>query len=293
MKLSTDFVGTPLKGYSLNIGSRWTMNYAAAIGDLNPAYYNEEHPGGIIAPPLFPVAVTWPMIENISDNIESSDFPKEILFTQVHYSEQLIIHRPVRPGDNISLSGSIAAIMPHKAGTHVILRFKAEGAGGEPLFTEYLGAMMRGVECADEGREEDGVPAFPVHPETKEIIWEAGIPVSPFAPFVYDGCSNIHFPIHTSVNFARSVGLPGIILQGTATLAIAVRELLDREAGGDSGRVSSISCRFTGMVFPGTEIKVLLTERVEGDGETDLFFTVMNSEGKRAVSNGRVRLRRA
>ena len=34
-------------------------------------------------------------------------------------------------------------------------------------------------------------------------------------------------------------------------------------------------------------------ERVEGDGETDLFFTVMNSEGKRAVSNGRVRLRRA
>jgi hypothetical protein len=49
-------------------------------------------------------------------------------------------------------------------------------------------------------------------------------------PYVYDGCTNIYFPIHTSVGFARMVGLPDIILQGTATLAYAARELADREA---------------------------------------------------------------
>jgi acyl dehydratase len=46
-------------------------------------------------------------------------------------------------------------------------------------------------------------------------------------------------------------GLPGIILQGTATLAIALREIIEKEADGNSGRISSLFCRFTGMVLPG------------------------------------------
>jgi acyl dehydratase len=266
------------------------MNYAAAIGDTNPLYYDDERAGGIIAPPVFPVAITWPMIEHISGNIESPDFPKEILFTQVHYSEQLVIHRPVKPGDDLKVSGSIAAILPHKAGTHVILEFKASDSSGNPVFTEYLGAMMRGIECPDSGKGIGNVPPIPLMSGTS-LLWENTVSVHPLTPFVYDGCSNIHFPIHTSVKFAHTVGLPDIILQGTATLAIAVREVLSIEAAGDSRRVDSISCQFTGMVLPGSDIKICLTGRVSSAEGIDLFFNVLNSEGKRAVSNGRIRLK--
>ena len=290
MKLTSDFVGATLKEYVCRVSARQTMNYAAAIGDSNTFYFNDERKEGIIAPPLFPVVMTWPIIENIADYIEAVGFPKEILLTQVHYSEHLRIHRPVTPGGPVKIRGVIAAILPHRAGTHVVIRFDAMDAGGQALFTEHIGAMMRGVLCTDSGKGSEQLPAVPCQPEGSAALWDAVIPIDPLAPFIYDGCTNIHFPIHTSVAFARQVGLPGIIHQGTATLALAVHNILNREAGGDSRRLVSVYCRFTGMVLPGSVIRVRLTGRNVGLGTTDLFFTVLNAEEKRAVSDGYIRL---
>ena len=66
--------------------------------------------------------------------------------------------------------------------------------------------------------------------------------------------------------------------------------MIAREAAGDPGRVKSISCRFTGMVIPGSEIRVQLFGRLVDVDQTHLFFTVLNAEGKRAVSDGVVTL---
>lgn len=76
MKLTSDFVGATLKEYICHINARRTMNYAAAIGDANPLYFNDERPEGIIAPPLFPVALTWPIVENITDYLDAPGFPR-------------------------------------------------------------------------------------------------------------------------------------------------------------------------------------------------------------------------
>ena len=92
-------------------------------------------------------------------------------------------------------------------------------------------------------------------------LWERRIPIDAMRPYLYDGCTGIFFAIHTSRRFARQVGLPGIILQGTATLAYGVREMINREAGADPLRLKTVSCRFTGMVFPGTSICVQLLSR--------------------------------
>jgi acyl dehydratase len=291
MKLTSDFVGTRLKNYSCCISARWTMNYAASIDDPNPLYFNDEREGGIIAPPLFPVAVTWPVIERIGDYIMEESFPREVMFTQVHYTEHLRIHRPVKPGDNLTVMGTIAAILPHRAGTHVVIRFDAMNNGTEPVFTEHIGAMMRGVQCTDEGRGGEDLPDHPRQTERGKKLWESNIFIHPLAPFIYDGCTNIHFPIHTSVKFARQVGLPGIIHQGTSTLALAVRDIIDREAAGDPTRIDSICCRFTGMVLPGSDITVHFTGKKKAPAGTNLFFSVMNVEGQKAVSDGHILLK--
>jgi acyl dehydratase len=122
-------------------------------------------------------------------------------------------------------------------------------------------------------------------------LWESVISIDPLAPFIYDGCTNIHFPIHTSVKFAHQVGLPGIIHQGTATLALAVHNILNKEAGGDPHRLATLYCRFTGMVLPGSAIRVRLTGKNQVSGGTDLFFTVLNAEEKRAINDGYIRLK--
>jgi acyl dehydratase len=122
-------------------------------------------------------------------------------------------------------------------------------------------------------------------------LWKSDIAIDPLAPFIYDGCTNIHFPIHTSVQFARQVGLPGIIHQGTATLALAVHCLLNKEAQGNSQRMTSVYCRFSGMVLPGSVISVCLTgKNISAEG-MDLFFHVLNAEKKRAISDGCIRLK--
>ena len=288
--ITSDFVGAVLREHVCRISARQTMNYAAAVGDSNPLYFDDERPEGIVAPPLFPVAMTWPIVENIADYIEAAGFPKEILFTQVHYSEHLHIHRPTAPGGPVIIRGVIAAILPHRAGTHVVIRFDATDAEGQALFTEHIGAMMRGVRCADNGKGGETLPVVPRKPETSAALWESMISVDPLAPFIYDGCTNIHFPIHTSVKFAHQVGLPGIIHQGTSTLAMAVHNILNREASGDSRRMVSLYCLFTGMVMPGAAIRILLTGRNEGNDGTDLFFTVLNAEDKQAIRDGHIRL---
>ena len=250
MKVGSHYVGTPLRTYQTTVLQRDTMNFAASIADDNPLYFNDDSREGVVAHPMHSVAVTWPILEKIHEYIDWEAFPREILATQVHYSEHLILHRLMVPGDQLEIKGNIAAILPHRAGTHMITRLEALDASGEPVFTEYIGALMRGVTCTDAGRGADKIPAMISEKAEPSFSWESSITIDPLMPYVYDGCTRIHFPIHTSRQFARQVGLPGIILQGTATLALSVREIVHRDAECDPHRIRSISCRFTGMVVP-------------------------------------------
>jgi len=290
MEISPAFVGTRLKDYRCVITWRQSMNYAAAVNDINPWYFNDERPCGVIAPPMQAVAVTWPVLEHIKDYLPDDGFPMETLLTQVHYSEHLQFHRPIRPGDELTIKGRIAAIVPHRAGTHAVIRLDAFDSSGAPVFTEHNGGMLRGVKCGGTGRGEVDLPVAPLPLSAGDEIWKAGIHIDHLAPFLYDGCSGIFFPIHTSVKFAHTVGLPGIILQGTATLAFAAREIINREAGADPRRLKTLSCRFSGMVLPGEGISVNLLERRHDSGGRDLFFDVENASGGKAIKKGYARI---
>ena len=210
----------------------------------------------------------------------------EILVTQVHHTEALEFHRPLRPGDRLTVKGQVAAILPHRAGTRVVMRFDALDQAGGAVFTEHIGALMRGVKCADDGSCPNRLPEGSLPEEGAEPLWESRVSIDPLRPHIYDGCTDIVFPIHTSRAFARQVGLPGNILQGTATLAFAVREIINREAAGDPLPLKSVFCRFTGMVVPGTVIRVQLVAKSEERDATNLHFVVLNQEGQKAISNG-------
>jgi len=283
MQLQTTFTGTPLRDHTVTVTSRATMNYAAAIDDANPRYLDDAGGKAIIAPPMFAVAATWPVSERIHAFLVGTDFPREVLQTQVHYSEHLAFHRPLRPGDALVIRGRIAAIVPHRAGTVTVLRFDACDRDGAPVFTEHTGALLRGVACVGEGRGAEDLPVTPAPPAPDagaSACWEESVHIDRLKPFVYDGCTNIHFPIHTSVGFARMVGLPDIILQGTATLAYAARALTDREAGGDATRLKAITCRFSGMLVPPGDLRIRLSCRRERADGADLFFAVDSGSGR-------------
>jgi acyl dehydratase len=292
VEISSRFVGTPLKEQHAEISWRETTNYAAAVADANPRYFDDERAEGLIAPPMFSVAVTWRTLSRIWEYLEDHDFPLHLLATQVHYTEHIVFHRPIQPGDTLAIGGEIAAILPHRAGTLVVIRSDAVDEEGAPVFTEHAGTLLRGVRCTDEGAGSEGLPRVPPSPAPETApLWEATIPIELLRPYLYDGCTGISFPIHTSPQFAHNVGLPSIILQGTATLAFAARELVDREADRNPARLAALFCRFTAMVQPGTEICVQLTGRQRCQDGTVLHYVVLNGEGRRAISDGYALLR--
>ncbi|HCW51455.1 MAG TPA: hypothetical protein DGR79_05245 [Clostridiales bacterium] len=136
---------------------------------------------------------------------------------------------------------------------------------------------------------------MPVPPAPRSgPLWEVPVPIGEEAPYVHDGCTGLSFPIHTSPAFAEAVGLPGIILHGTATLSHAVRELVNREADGEPTRLRTISARFRAMVRPGTVMRVQLLGRERGPDETGggmhLFYQVLNGDGRPAIGRGFARV---
>ncbi len=285
MQVSSEIVGKKLKEFNTVITQRQINNYAAAVGDVNPFYLDDERKGGLVSPPTLAAAVTWPIIQNIYDYIDLG-YPPEILFQLVHYSEHLVIHRPMHPDDRISIKGEVAAVLPEKRGTHVIFKLPALDDKGKPLFTEYIGGMLRGVKCIDNGRGSENIPSPPLPTENEVLIWEVPLPVTREACYIYEGCADVPFPIHTSPAFARSVGLPDIIYYGIATLAQAVRELVNRETGADPCGVKTIACRFRGMVLTNSFIRIQLLQRQINKYSKALHFRVLNQEGREAVSNG-------
>jgi len=286
MEIDSRFVGTRFKPLETQITWRQTTNYAAAVNDNNPYYLDDTRAGGIAAPPMFSVAVTWPMREHMLEALEASGFPIQIFSTTVHYTEHLQIHRLIRPGDHLTIHGHLAAILPHKSGSLVISRYDAYDQTEKIVFTEHGGALLRGIRCTDKGAGIEELPIVPAPPLHNSPLWKTTIPIERTAPFIYDGCTNICYPIHTSVKTAVLYGLSDIIYQGTATLAHGVREIVNRELDGAPDRIKCIACRFSGIVIPGSIIHVQLLERASSDNQLCLHFTVLNAEGKKAISNG-------
>jgi acyl dehydratase len=285
MQVGSEIVGTKMNEFRTEITQRQINNYAAAIFDPNPFYLDDRRKEGLIAPPTLAAAVTWPIIKNIYDYVDLG-YPPEILFQIVHYSEHLLIHRPLTPGDKITITGEVAAVVPEKNGTHVIFKLPALDDKGNPVFTEYIGGLLRGVECIDGGRGSENIPQYPSLIQNGIPLWEVPLPIKREACYIYEGCSDVIFPIHTSPVFACSVGLPDIIYFGIATLAQAVRELVNRENCADPTGVSITSCLFRGMVLPDSFIRIQLLQRGTSENGKNLFFRVLNQEGREAVSNG-------
>lgn len=93
----------------------------------------------------------------------------------------------------------------------------------------------------------------------------------------YAEASGDHNPIHLDDEFARSVGLPGVIAHGMLQLgqlaSVAVEE------AGDPRRIRRLSCRFAGIVRPGDEI-TYSAEPVEGG----LRLSAVNQNGEAVLS---------
>ncbi|NUM52345.1 MAG: MaoC family dehydratase N-terminal domain-containing protein [Candidatus Hydrogenedentes bacterium] len=292
MEVTSSYAGSSSRPLEREVTWRHAMNFAASVQDHNPWYFDDEREDGIVAPPMLAVALTWPFGESASTYWDEKKFPLDLLVRQVHYTEQIVFDRPLRPGDKLTITADLPMILPHRAGTYMIIRCTARDQKGDRVFIEYAGTLLRGVKCTDKGTTVEAPPETPRFRGDNGPLWENVTHLGPMAAHIYDGCADIHNPIHTSQRFAKWVGLPGIIVHGSCTLSVALRDIVNREANGDPRRVKRLGCRFTGMVLPDTDITVRALGRTSGEDTDWAHFEVLNGDKRRAISDGFVEFAR-
>ena len=89
----------------------------------------------------------------------------------------------------------------------------------------------------------------------------------------YAAASGDNNPIHLDDEFARSVGLPGVIAHGMLQMGLLAR------VAGEPRRLRRLSCRFSGIVRPGDKV----TFRGE-ESDHAVQLTAVNQDGQAVVT---------
>jgi acyl dehydratase len=274
--IDAGIVGLSIGPVACSVDARWLMAYAAAVGETDPRYYDTSAPAGPVAHPVFPVCYEWP----VAVALRAKTLDAALGPLGVHAVHRLIIHRPPRAGDSLRTTAQVTAVQRRKRGTLLISRYTTTDRTGVPVSTTDYGSLYRGVEL----RGDDGARSWePDTADGAEVRWAEDVDVTGQAAHIYTEGARIHNPIHTDIAVARSAGLPGLILHGTATLALAVSRVVTRDLGGDPAAVRGVAGRFTGMVtMPST---LTVRGRVARQG---LAFDVVDAAGQPVLSDGLV-----
>jgi len=295
MPLDSSLVGTKVGPVEAEIDARWTMAYAACLDDFLPCYMDTRRADGVIAHPLFPVCFEWPAAGAIRTKLRAAMAPGEPA-RGVHATHHTILHRPIvhranRPPLRLLTTAEVMGIERRTPGAFDLVKFDTVDHSGLPICTTYYGSLYRQVEVA--GGDRPATYPSPPRPSAAPSRPRAEIPLAIGAGLahIYTECARIWNPVHTDAAVAASAGLPGLILHGTATLALAVSAIVKAEAGDEPARVAEIAGRFGAMVLMPSKVTLRIQSRESCDRGDAVFFEALNAEGGRAIRDGVVVLR--
>jgi acyl dehydratase len=276
--LPLDKLGTSYEPRTAVIDPTRAQQYAAATNDDNPAYSS-----GKVAPPVFGVVPTWEALGLAAADV----IPPEAAMFIVHGEQDMHFHQPLVPGREITTVSEAYSVRVGGSGTRFTVKVQSDDtATGEPVLTQYATMFIRGMSDG-----ESGGPDKPGHdfPETARAhkAGELSIHVDDDQTYRYRDASGDMMPIHVDDDFAKSVGLPGIIAHGLCTMAMCSQAVVKTVADGDPTRLRRLAVRFAANVFPGNDVEVAVydTETTSDDGSKVYAFEA-TSKGDVVIKNG-------
>lgn len=265
------------------VHERYLRAFAAGVGDLSPELFDLDSPAGIVAHPVYPVCLEWPLILAGPPGLGLDD---DAVHAGLHVSHEIAWTRPIRPGDTLRTTLRVETLEQRSAGVLAVFAFATTTAGGEPVVESHQGVLYRGSTLG----------VAPIDPETPRPSAPAStgalhevtrFRVEPADAVVYSECSGIWNPIHTDPRAARTAGLPHPVLHGTATLARTISAVVGSRLGGDPTRVTRLACRFTAPIAAGDEATVAAAQLAGGA----LAFTTRKAGGVAVIDRGIVEAR--
>nr|WP_281289194.1 MaoC/PaaZ C-terminal domain-containing protein [Leekyejoonella antrihumi] len=100
--------------------------------------------------------------------------------------------------------------------------------------------------------------------------------------FRYAKASGDTMPIHTDEDFAKSVGLPGIIIHGLCTMAFVSRAVIETACPEDPSRLKRLAVRFSAPARPQQTVTTQLWSR----GSGTYAFETSTNDGAVVIKDG-------
>lgn len=281
MALRVDRVGQWTAPREETVDFRRCTAYAAGIGETDPRYLGEAGDGGLAVVPALCTALEWPVINSAAMR-ELHGATREEAWGGIHVQQDSRFHALPVPGQAVRTRGRLVRMRPTRRGTLAIMRLEThDSASGLLLVESWFSMLLLGLPVALEAGVENA-PELPELPDNWVPAHAETLPVGRDRAHLYTECADIWNPIHTEPAVARARGLPGIILHGTCTWAMAGQCLVRRWAGGEPARLQRLAGRFTAMVRPGEPVRV----ESAPDGAGTIRYRVRNADGADAVAGG-------
>ena len=288
MPVSSAMVGSTNGPVAHDVDARWSMAYAASLGDHLDRYFDTS--AAVVAHPLFPVCAEWPVIVDSREESRHYGVTADEVRRGVHATHDLTVHRLIAPTEHLSTTLTVTGVERRKPGAFTTMQLETVDADGLPVATTRQGTLYLGVEVdRPDAPPGDGVDDLAPWGSLGTPVSTMPIDLGAGAAHLYTECARIWNPIHTDLAVARAAGLPGLILHGTATLALGVSRVVSQEASGDPGAVRRVVGRFGAMVLLPSTVTVRLFRPVPlGDGLTAVPFDVRTAGGGPAVDRAAV-----
>ena len=145
--------------------------------------------------------------------------PGELLAAILHGEQDFHYHRPIEPGMTLSTTAAPIGMRQRSSGVTVVTRAETREQGGDLVVEQYMTTFVRGAQGAEEVGDEAPPHRFDESLRERDADAEVAQTFDADQTFRYAEASGDPMQIHLDEEFAKSVGLPGIIIHGLCTMA--------------------------------------------------------------------------
>ncbi|HYO61979.1 MAG TPA: MaoC/PaaZ C-terminal domain-containing protein [Actinomycetota bacterium] len=277
MGLNTELVGKDYGTSTFEVTADHIERYARATNDENERYLGGTD---VVAPPVFPVVPAFNAFMGAAMDPElGAD-----LLRLVHAAEEHVFYKPIKAGDVLTVAAVLESVEQKETGETFTVKGTETNQDGE-VVAEVRGTMfIRGTGSGSRS-------AAATSEAEREVVYEETTKVDDDQTYRYAEASGDHNPIHVDENTAKMAGLPGIILHGMCTMAMAAKGAVNGLAGGDPTRIARVGVRLSKPVLPGQELTTRFWNEAEGAGLATYGFETYNPDGIAVIKNGIVEVR--
>jgi acyl dehydratase len=250
-----------------------TIAYAEATNDEHP-----KHLSGEVAPPVFAVV---PVFEVLGPSM-GTVVPGELFMTVVHGEQDFVFHQPIVPGMTLVSRAAPVGVHGARSGVQVVAKAITETQSGEPVVEQYMTAFFRGAQLDVHEGEPVTQHGFPEELRGTDPLGSVTHAYDDDQTQRYSKASGDPMPIHLDDNFAKQVGLPGIIVHGMCTMAFASRAVVQTACPDDPTRMRRLAVRFSKIVQPSEKV----TTSVWDAGDGRFPFETVSDNGNVAIKDG-------